>query len=102
MYKNKVKKKISKKIEIYGKDEGSLLYNFLDEIIYLFDAEHFLTSDIKNLKINQKNVFILNAELIGDKSKKYKILEHIKSVTYSEMAVKKEKGRFTTQVVLDI
>ena len=30
MYKNKVEKKISKKIEIYGKDEGSLLYNFLD------------------------------------------------------------------------
>ena len=34
--------------------------------------------------------------------KNYEIKEHIKSVTYSEMFVKKERGKWACQVVLDI
>lgn len=97
----KIKKKTVKKIKVKGNDNESLLYNFLDEIVYLFDADNFIVADLKKIKIDKKE-FKLEAELIGDTAKNYEIKEHIKSVTYSEMFVRKEKGRWIAQVVLDI
>ncbi len=48
----KIKKR---KIKVFGKDYLSLLYNFLEEIIYLVDAENFLVKKID--KINLKIAF---------------------------------------------
>jgi SHS2 domain-containing protein len=95
----KIKKNIVKKISVKRKDSESLLYGLLDEIVYLFDANSFLVSDVKKIKIKGNE---LEAELIGDSSKGYEIKEHIKSVTYSEMFVRKEKDKWICQVVLDI
>lgn len=102
MCKEEIKKKIIKRIKITGKDKESLLYNFLDQIIYLFDAEYFLISDVKSIKINKKDQFYLSCELVGDKSEKYEIAEHIKSVTYSEMKIERKHDAYIIQVVLDI
>lgn len=105
MFNGKIKKKIIKKIKIHGKNRESLLYTFLDEIVYLFDAEGFLLSNIRKLKIkNNKVTLELNAELIGDKTRNYEIKEHIKSVTYHDMFIKqdKRKNKWTAQIVLDV
>ena len=102
IFDGKVKNKKVKKIKVKGNDLRSLLYNFLDEIIYLFDAESFLVGDLK-VKINEdKNV--LEAELKGDDVKNYdsKKMDHIKSVTYSEMFVEKVEKGWVCQVVLDV
>lgn len=103
MSSEKVKKNITKKIKVNGNNKESLLYSFLDEIVYLFDAENFLLSDVKKIKITEKKgKLILNAELIGDNSKNYEIKEHIKSVTYHDMFVKKDKSKWVAQVVVDV
>ncbi|MEK6884691.1 MAG: archease [Nanoarchaeota archaeon] len=102
MFKGKVKEKKRKKIKAKGNDFENLLYNFLDEIVYLFDAENFLLSQVKKMKINNKQGFKLEAELIGDNSENYDINEHVKSVTYHDMFVKKEKNKYVVQVVLDV
>ena len=96
----KVKNKKVKKIKVKGNDLRSLLYNFLDEIIYLFDAESFLVGGLK-VKINKN---ILEAELNGDDAENYdkSKMDHIKSVTYSEMFVEKVDAGFVCQVVLDV
>jgi len=96
-----IKNKITKPIEIKGKDFESLLYNFLEEIIFLLDSEQFLCSKIKGLEIN-KEKFELKAELIGDNSKRYNFDTNVKAITFSEMFIKQEGKKWVAQVVLDI
>jgi SHS2 domain-containing protein len=95
----KVKEEKTKKIIVEGKDFESLLYNFLEEIIYLLDAEHFLISDVKEIKIRNLK---LNAVISGDKASNYKFTNEVKAVTYNEMFVKQGKGKWTAQVVIDV
>lgn len=97
--KMKIKKKKEKIIKVKGRDFESLLYNFLEEIIYFLDAENFLISNIKEIKI--KN-FIVKAIIGGDKASNYKFTNRVKAVTYNEMFIKKEKGKWTSQVVVDV
>ena len=101
IYKNKIKKKITKSIKIKAKDFESLLYNFLEEIIVLIDTDNFLCSKVKNIKIDNKK-FSLTANLIGDNSENYKIQTHVKAVTLSEMFIKQQGKRWISQVVVDI
>ena len=88
-----------KKINVNGRDFESLLYNFLEEFLFLFDSEGFVLSKINKLKIKDKN---LECEASGDNRKKYRISNDVKAVTYNEMFVKKEKSKWIVQVVLDV
>jgi SHS2 domain-containing protein len=89
---------INRKIKIKGIDNESLLYNFLEEFLYLIDAENFLLSKIKSIKIiNNK----LESEVVGDKASNYKFTNDIKAVTYNEMFVKQDGNNWVAQVVLD-
>lgn len=96
----KIKPMKIKKSSIEGKDNENFLYNLIEEVIYLFDAEEFITAKAK-IKFDE-NVKSMKAEFWGDDSKKYKDLDHIKSVTYNEMFIKKDKDKYTAQVVLDV
>ncbi len=98
---SKIKPKKSLKVKVKGKDFESLLYNFLEEVTFLIDSKNFFISKVKNLKIDKKK-FTLSAEFFGDDGKNLKVFSHIKSVTYSEMFVKKIKEKWICQVVLDI
>ena len=95
---NKVKMKIRKKVEIAGKDRKALLYSFIDEMIYLLDAENFI---VKKAEVESKRG-VLSAVLKGDDSRKYKGLDHIKAATYAEMKVGKVGGRYEIQAVVDV
>ena len=95
----KIKEIKEKKISVEGKDFESLLYNFLEEIIYLLDAENFLISKIKKIEI--KN-FELKAIILGDDASNYKFTNNVKAVTYNEMFVKKNKEKWISQVVIDV
>jgi len=98
MYSGKVKRKIRKKISVSGKDSESLLYNFLEELLFLLDAKNFFLAACK-VKISGNKI---EAELFGDNAKNYNIELDVKAVTYNSMFVRKEKNKFTCQVVLDV
>lgn len=97
-----VKSKIKKTISVKGKDNESLMYNFLEELLFLFDTQHFILSKIK-IKINEKDKS-LTAKISGDFAEDYDIKIDIKAVTYNEMFVKKDTktGIWVCQVVLDV
>lgn len=95
----RISEKIKKKIKVSGKDKESLLYNFLEEFLFLLDSEGFIFSKVSKIKIKNNE---LTCEVIGDKTKNYKISNDVKAVTYNSMFVKKEKGKFIVQVVLDV
>ena len=96
----KIKPVKVKKVKIEGGDNENFLYNLIEEVIYLLDAEGFIVS---KAKINfDETTRSMEAEFHGDDSRNYKELDQIKSVTYNEMFVKNEKGKWSVQVVLDV
>ena len=101
MYEGKIAEKIKKKIKVSGNDFENLLYNFLEEFLVLLDSEGFFLSKIAKITIDEKKLK-LEAELAGDKAQNYKIGLDVKAVTYNSMSVKKEKGMWICQVVIDV
>jgi SHS2 domain-containing protein len=103
-----IKKGEKQKFQIEGKDYESLLYNFLEEFLFLLDAEDFLFSDIKKIEIkkNKEKGYILKAEVLGDKASRYIFTNDVKAITYNDIFVKKQKKgkneKFICQVVLDV
>lgn len=92
----KISSKIKKKIKISGKDKESLLYNFLEEFLFLFDTSGFVVSKIEKIKIKDDTLI---AEILGEKKR---ISNDVKAVTYNDMFVKKEKCKWKIQCVLDV
>ena len=99
----KIKKNIKKGIEARGHDLKSLLYNYLEELLFLIDTENFLLNHIEELKIHKKEKkYFLEAIAVGDKADNYETNGDIKAITYNEMEVKEEKDKVMVQVVLDL
>jgi len=91
----KVKPLIKKELSIKSEDLKSLLYDFLEELLYLHEAEHYLFSKFKVIIKGLK----LTATLWGEKiNQSHELRSMIKAVTYNDMIV--EKGM--AQVVLDL
>ena len=90
-------KEISFSVE--GHDVENLLYNFLEEFLYLLDARNFLVSKIKSIQIKNKK---LECTVAGDSADNYAFTNDVKAVTYNEMFVREENGKFKCQVVLDV
>ena len=98
MYKGKVEKKIKKKIKIDGGNKESLLYNFLEELLFLLDSENFFLSNIK-VKIEDNK---LTAELYGDNASNYEISLQVKAITYHDMLIESKDKKWMVQVVVDV
>lgn len=95
-----VKPKIEREVSVDGRDEKALLYNWLEELLYLLDTEGFLLSRVKKIAI-KKNM--IEAVVSGDLvSNGYETHGDVKAATYNEMEIKKEKDKYTVQVVVDI
>jgi|SRR3989344_5857457 len=101
MYAGKIKTAKNFKIKVKGKDYESLLYNFLEELLFLMDSKNFFLSKIKKIRINREKL-VLEAEISGDDAKNYKVHIDVKAITYNEMFVKKQKDKLVAQVVLDV
>lgn len=96
---SKVKQVITRKVQVSGKDNEALLYNFLEEFLFLLDAKDFILSKIKKIEIEKDK---LTAEVLGDKASLYKFNNDVKAVTYNQMYVKKYRNGYIVQVVLDV
>lgn len=96
----KVKGILKKEIIVEGNGLISLLRNFLNEILYLLEAENFLTKRITKIDINEKK--FLKAELLGDCADKYKFNNEVKAVTYNDMDIRKKGNKFVAVFVLDV
>jgi len=98
----KIKKSIKKSFLVSGKDYEALLYNFLEEFLYLLDAKGFLFSKIESLKIENKDKYVLRVEISGDKTSNYKFSNDVKAITYNDMFVRFVKNKCEIQFVLDV
>jgi len=94
----KIKSEKKKQIEVEGHDRESLLYNFIEELLYLTEAESFLVSKA-NITVSGNK---LKAKLSGDSTLNYSNFDHIKSPTYHEMYFKETGNGWEAQVVVDV
>ena len=98
-----VKPKIKKKITFETKHLKGLLFDFLQELLILFDSEHFVINKIADMHIQQKGSdYTLECNAYGDNAEHYPMLSGVKSVTYNEMEIKNEKDIWTVTAVVDV
>lgn len=99
---NNIKDKIKKEFSISAKDYEGLLYKFIDELIYLFDADNFVVARVE-IKIEKTDLIKADLIVYGDDTTNYSNLDSIKSPTYAEMYVKEVKAKeWVAQVVVDV
>ena len=98
----KIKKEHSKNIDVSSKSLKSLLYDFLDEVLFLLDVEGFLAGSVESIKIEKKDKYYLTCSIMGDFAENYEVHSTIKAITYSEMEIKKEKENHIIELVLDL
>lgn len=99
-----VKGKIKRKINLKNKSIEMLLFDFLQELIFLKDSQYSLFSKFKiNIKKNKDN-FVLESEISGEKinPKKHKLKVDVKAVTFHKFYVKKIKHKWKSRIILDI
>jgi len=87
-------------MELTASDEESLLVEWLNELIYLFDAEGII---FKRFDINELDSTHLRARSYGEKvnSSKHQLKTGVKAATYHMLKVDKDNG-CKVQVLFDI
>jgi SHS2 domain-containing protein len=101
--KKEVKSIQTKEFSLENKKITTLLYDFINEFIILFDEESLLLPNIQSLTIkNENNMYKLNVKVSGDKVKNYEIENQIKNMTYSDMIIEEKNNQIHAQIVVDI
>ncbi|NHJ33153.1 MAG: archease [Asgard group archaeon] len=94
-----IEPKIEKELIFESEDYESLLFDWIDNLIYLFGTELFIASKIQvtTLKKIEDNKFTLTAILHGDifDLKKHPQESEVKAMTYSFMKIGEDYVEFT-------
>ena len=78
-----------------------LLVAWLNELLYLFDAENFIFSQFEISRLNSDS---LTAIAYGEKIdlSRHEIKTQIKAATYHQLKLKTEGEGFSAQIILDV
>jgi len=101
---SRIDHKISRKIKVTGFDLHSLLYNWLEELLYYFDSENLLFSKFK-IKISKENSeYRLVGEAWGEEynPEKHESRAVVKAATYHMMEISKVNEKYVLRTVVDI
>ena len=108
---SKVKKEESREFEIVSEDLVSLLYDYLEELLFLQDTEFLFFSDFKvniekivddessNLENYKLTCFACGEEIDWNV---HSPKSEVKSITFHKMCVKEDNGVFKLRAILDL
>ena len=96
---NKIKEKESRKVTVQAQDAEGLLFNWINELIYIFEVERLL---FKSFNITEFTGQSLEATCWGEKYDpcRHQLKTGVKSATYHMLKVDGEKNR--VQVIFDV
>ena len=96
---NKVKEKESRKVTVQAQDAEGLLFNWINELIYIFEVERLL---FKSFNITEFTGQSLELTCWGEKydPSRHQLKTGVKSATYHMLKVDGEKNR--VQVIFDV
>ena len=96
-----IEEKLHRNVKVSSEDGDSLLVEWLNELIYFFDANHILFKrfDIESLTHNE-----LQATCHGEgfDPMKHKIKRGVKAATYHMLKLDKNSDGYKAQIILDI
>ncbi len=100
----KVEPREEVRVELEAEDEGALLYDWLDRLLYLHDTRNLVMSKFKATISPTKGGFKLNARAWGERFDPAKHPERtaVKAMTYHMMKIKRERDKCSVQAVVDI
>lgn len=92
-----------KEIDITAPSLETLLHDYLSEALLYFEIEGLLFSEF-SVSIKKNESYRLTGKFRGERydPKMHTLLVHIKAVTFHELSVKEEDGRWTAVVLCDI
>ena len=99
---SKIEEKEERNIVVMGKDLNYLLYNWLEDLIYLIITEGFAIKKL-NITVEKNEEYAISAQIFGEDIdiKKHGFKVEIKSPTFHEMEIKQEK-LVTMRFLLDL
>jgi len=98
----RVEKKVEEVVRVEGYDLESLMFNWLNELLYISDSKKLAFSEFV-VKIDEQN-FKLEAVCRGEEinPEKHETRTVVKAATYHQMKIWKEGNVWKAQVILDI
>lgn len=98
-----VKHKVEKKIEVEADTIEMLLFNFMQELIFLKDAKLLLFSKF-SIKITEGKKWKLKVRAYGEKPnmKKHELLVDVKAVSLHNFKVEETENGWKADVILDV
>jgi len=100
-----VNPKVKREIRVEGFDLESLLYEWLEELLFIFEVELIVFSEFRVKRIERVNgKYVLEAEAFGEKfdPSRHPRKTGVKAVTYSLMEIVDKPGECVVKFVLDI
>ena len=94
----------ARSIEVVAEDHNALLYEFLEELLILFETENFFGVEASVRITHGTEGASLSAAVIGTKinPKTWHALYDVKAVTYHQMRIEEEERGWVIEVILDI
>lgn len=93
-----ISESIKKEIIVESEGYESLIYDLLEEFLFLMDDEGFIPAKVLSIEFSE---FKVKVKVTGDNYKNYKMKGIPKAVTYNDMYVKHDKN-WECQVVIDM
>ena len=97
----KVRRRVEKRIDIGGESLDRLMVDWLSELLYLHDVENLLFNGFRVESVGEDG---LRAIAKGEPFQEgvHVIKTEVKAVTYHQIEVRREKGRWRAQVIFDL
>jgi len=98
-----IKQRINREIILEDSNIDSLLFKFLNEIVFLKDKDRFIFNHI-NLNLRFRNgIYHLKCKLLGDRiNKKIKQIVDIKAISMHKFRIKKRGNIYYATIVIDV
>lgn len=102
---NKIQVSKKETISVEADDLKGLLFRFLDEVLFLFNAEPYqISKRVRILEFQAENLFKIKAECYGETFSLDKHCQgtEIKAITYSAMRITDEPDHHEVYFIVDI
>jgi len=96
-----IKPTVSFKVKVEAKDREVLLRNWLSELLSYFHTKNILFSGFKIEELSENTVLSINKGENID-CLRHKLKREIKAVTFHNLLIREEGGRFKTEIIFDI
>ncbi|MFX1274004.1 MAG: archease [Promethearchaeota archaeon] len=96
---------IEKSVKIEAEDKEALLFDFLSELLYIFDVDGLIFCEISvNQILNIEGKFQLEAKLKGEpfNTNKHEIGTEVKAITYSFIEIIEQENKVDIKIVFDL